>query len=47
MSPLLITVFVKDGGGFGESQAFFYDLLILFVWGGLGIRGCIVLGEWV
>ncbi len=45
MSPLLITEFVKDGGGLGESQAFFYDLLILF--GGLGIRGCIVLGEWV
>ncbi len=30
---LLITEFVKDGGGFGESQAFFYDLLILFVFG--------------
>ncbi len=30
---LLITVFVKDGGVRGESQAFFYDLLILFVFG--------------
>ncbi len=33
--PFLLTVFVMDGGGFGESHAFFYDLLILFVLGGI------------